>query len=229
MTSDVKIWIETHRDNIEKENFLPMYQGLLLKNGIINQIPELTSIFLAADINPLESMEKVPSYFAYHLDDELLAKVLPLPSGIHTIGEGAFSCTNLSSSIDLSHIRIINVEAFAYATLPHVTIPEEVTIGMQAFRGSTVEEVILGERDSVFTGAFKDCSKLTKIIIPANISLPGDHIFSGCSSLTSVVYRGTMEWWVRRKPYPGWVEGSAIEVVHCKDGDIDISNYPRLN
>ena len=118
MTSDVKIWIETHKDNIEKENFLPIYQGLLLKNGIINQIPELTSIFLNAGINPLKNMEKVPSYFAYHLDDELLTKVLSLPSNIHAIGEGAFSCTNLSSSIDLSYIRIINVEAFAYATLP---------------------------------------------------------------------------------------------------------------
>ena len=54
------------------------------------------------------------------------------------------------------------------------------------------------------------------------------NISYGCSSLTSINYGGTMQQWnaINKRPesdyYHAWNYKSAITVIHCTDGDIEI-------
>jgi len=71
------------------------------------------------------------------------------------------------------------------------------------------------------TEAFYYCDSLTSIpTIPVSVENL-DYTFYGCTSLTAITYAGTMAQWDTIHK-DGWNEDSAITVVHCSDGDINI-------
>ena len=82
---------------------------------------------------------------------------------------------------------------------------------------STVEDVtvfcIAGE-------AFKKCYQITSVTIPASITVIGIDAFKDCTSLTSFTYLGTMAQW---NAYSDLDLGIYRYVVHCLDGDIDLT------
>ncbi|AEF80839.1 leucine-rich repeat domain-containing protein [Leadbettera azotonutricia] len=91
-----------------------------------------------------------------------------LPTGLTSIGDGAFSgCTGLTS----------------------MPLPDELTsIGSNAFNGcSGLTSIILPDGlTSIGSNAFNGCSGLTSIILPDGVTSTGDFAFNGCSGLTSI-------------------------------------------
>ena len=94
-----------------------------------------------------------------------------IPSGVTTIGNGAFSgCKSLTSVTIPPSVTTIGERAFFQCSnLTSVTIPQSVTtIGM---------------------GAFSWCHKLTRVTIPASVTTIGNGAFLWCRNLTSVTIR----------------------------------------
>ena len=46
--------------------------------------------------------------------------------------------------------------------------------------------------------------------------------FSGCESLTSITFQGTIAQWKKIELGDGWNNDIPAEVVHCTDGDVEI-------
>lgn len=67
-----------------------------------------------------------------------------------------------------------------------VTIPSEVIkIGKGAFKGSGISSVVFegNSLKSIDDEAFRDCARLTNIMIPEGVIQIGDNAFSGCINL----------------------------------------------
>lgn len=91
-----------------------------------------------------------------------------------------------------SSVTTIGNSAFTYANLTSITIPNSViTIDNYAFASCRNLTSISFEGNSQLTSigiqAFSDCSSLTSIFIPSNLTIITDFAFFGCSSLTSII------------------------------------------
>lgn len=75
--------------------------------------------------------------------------------------------------------------------------------------------------DYIPTEAFANQTNLTGVIIPSNIEGISSNVFSGCSSLTSIEYDGTIDEFEDITKDSAWRDGSSIEYVQCTDGIID--------
>lgn len=70
--------------------------------------------------------------------------------------------------------------------------------------------------------AFYNCSGLTSITIPDSVTSISDYALSDCDRLTGIIYKGMKEQWraVNKSVY--WKYNSAIKIIHCIDGDIQL-------
>lgn len=75
------------------------------------------------------------------------------------------------------------------------TVPDTVTtIGSYAFRGSSfLSEVDLGHVTTVESNAFRDCSKLLRLVIPDSMVSIGSWAFDNCSSLVDIEFGNGLE------------------------------------
>ncbi len=107
---------------------------------------------------------------------------------VTSIGGSAFNhCTSLTSITIPDGVKNIGYGAFKDCTgLISVTIGDSVT----TIEGST------GHEDYPRDGAFANCTHLTSITIGKGVKSIGAETFSGCDSLKSVHYRGTLADWV---------------------------------
>ena len=101
-----------------------------------------------------------------------------LPNSVTSIGYSAFAgCSGLTSVTISNKVTCIEKRTFLNCTsLVYVTIPNSVTkIEGDYYNGNNLP------------GAFSGCTSLVSISIPSNVTEIGDYVFSGCSSLTSVI------------------------------------------
>ncbi|MDE6411801.1 MAG: leucine-rich repeat domain-containing protein [Clostridia bacterium] len=91
-----------------------------------------------------------------------------IPAGVTVIGREAFSgCTNLATVKVGSGLVEIGHAAFSGCAITEITIPASVT--------------------TINTSAFENCANLETVeMLPANLNLLGEQVFSGCSSLVSI-------------------------------------------
>ena len=78
---------------------------------------------------------------------------------------------------------------------------------------------------------FRNCSSLTTISLPTNMSGQTGGLtktmFSGCTSLVTINYAGTMAQWNALSKHSSWRQGSAIRYIECSDGTIDLDQVPN--
>ena len=116
-----------------------------------------------------------------------------IPSGVTTIGEGAFdSCRKMTAvTIPLS-VTKIDKNGFNYCEgLTTVVIPASVTsVGDWAFCRAVKEVTISEGVQTIGTGVFCQCYGMTSVTIPSSVTSIGKSVFSGCNKLETVVMRG---------------------------------------
>ena len=124
-----------------------------------------------------------------------------IPNSVNTMAWHSFeNCTGLTNAVFESGAVIIGGYAFkGCSKLRHVEIPDSIeSIGPQAFRGSGLVDVTIGDGvRRINQLAFSGCSNLKKITFGANVQYIPDQILSGCRLLEEVVFKGgpsRIEW-----------------------------------
>lgn len=147
--------------------------------------------------------------------------------------------------------RISEAALAEYVKYKTVTIPESVTvIDMRAFKNCTgLESVVLHDGISyIGADAFENCVALTEITLPKSLEWIQTGLFANCINLQKVIigneverivygafydcsalrelhYLGTKAEWNKIQKDETWNTKSAITVVHCADGDVDLIEY----
>ena len=139
-------------------------------------------------INIGDSVQRIPSSFAYNLDS---LTSITIPKNVITIGNYAFgNCSNLT----ILNFNAINCEVTSSSYLENCPITT-INIGDSVHRlpnyfASNLDSLItISIPESVTTieySAFRDCNSLASITIPENVTTIGSYAFSGCSSLTTL-------------------------------------------
>jgi len=101
---------------------------------------------------------------------------ITIPASVTSIGNSAFSgCTSLTGTIDLSHVKTLGNTVF----------------GSSASDACTgITGVVLSDELTTIGTAFRYCSGLTSITIPASLTSIPENAFSGCTNLVTVVFAG---------------------------------------
>lgn len=88
----------------------------------------------------------------------------------------------------------------------------------------TLEEVDLSNikitwlRDYAFYGR----SNLRKVILPKGLLTIGKSVFFNCTSLTNIIFNGTIEEWIKMDQYLDWNYNVPATYVQCIDGEVEI-------
>lgn len=121
--------------------------------------------------------------------------------------------------------------------LTEITVPSSiVNLGQSVFNGCSAltsvygleytENVYLPPENSG-NDAFRNCTSLTHCGLPHSYTywsggaIKAD-VFYGCSSLTTIIYNGTMAEWNAISKNSNWRRNSAIQYVQCTDGTITL-------
>ena len=123
---------------------------------------------------------------------------LTLPSGLVSVGEGAFLGTSELVEVVFGRgLKSIGAEAFADSSVRHVYLPAELeTLGASAFSGCTSLVTVSfapgSQLQLIAEGTFYGCKALAEITLPPFVrQIAGDGkngAFYGCTSLSSVIF-----------------------------------------
>ena len=142
-----------------------------------------------------EGLESVES--AFYRCDSLTS--VTIPAGVKL--EGAFNrCLNLKDVTFESGIKVIsNGIFFRCPAITEIQIPDGVeTIEFNAFA----------------------CSGLTEVILPKSLTSIGNGAFASCTSLTSIIFEGTVEEWNAIEKVDNWNMNVPATKVVCCDGEV---------
>lgn len=117
-----------------------------------------------------------------------------IPKSVTSIDSMAFIYTLLKSVTIPKSVTSIGLQAFFGTPLTSVTISNSVTrIGPQAFAKTKLKSVIIPNSvKSIGDLAFAYTPSLTTISIPNELLVLGLNVFEGDSSLTKIIYCGTL-------------------------------------
>lgn len=118
-----------------------------------------------------------------------------LSSKLREIGRWCFACCTALQQIELpSSLQILGVDAFRESGLVKITIPEVQGISGLFSECKKLEEVTFAGKsmDVLGSGMFYDCTSLTTVNLPAEVSMVHIDAFKGCEKLTSVNFYGDM-------------------------------------
>ena len=130
------------------------------------------------------------------------------------------------STIIPNGIKYIGREAFSdYTELKSIDIPNSIThIGIGAFAGCNelLNLNIPSGVSHIEDYAFYLCFDFELVTIPTSVVHIGELVFRMCKSLKFITYSGTKQEWEQIEKHVTWNIESAIKVIHCADGDIEI-------
>ena len=117
---------------------------------------------------------------------------LNIPKGVTSVNDFAFTGCLYFDKLNIPNtVTYIGHYAFSQCThLEQVAFAKNSTLetlGKYAFKGCAFANITLPETLKTFDGAFRECSQLTSIDIPAGITSIGDETFYGCIGLEEVV------------------------------------------
>ena len=152
---------------------------------------------------------------------------IKIPSGVTYIGYGAFSASSLSSITFSPNSQLTTIEdrAFEYSNISSIEIPASVEeIGYEAFYDSSLSSITFAPNSqltAIQTESFSFTS-ITSIEIPASVILIGPYAFDSCNELVEIKYKGTVEAWNAINKGEGWNRGVPATKVICSDGEVSI-------
>lgn len=157
MSEQVKHLIETFIDDIDNNNFDPLYNATITNKWHISMIRELTDQLWACEIDPILYLDYIPSGYFAKAD----IKHYDIPEHIKRIKKGAFFETPIES-ITL-HDKIVKVDSMAFAgcgELKFVTIQNpQIVINTDVFMLNHVLH------DIYFNGTFDQYINLDHMIM----------------------------------------------------------------
>ena len=118
---------------------------------------------------------------------------IKIPASVTTIGMEAFlGCSNLASVIFAPGCKLRSIEQSSFencSSLVEITIPDCVeVIAENAFRNSSLRSAKLPEStEIIYDGAFAECSNLTNMWVPSNVTTIGNLAFFNCGNLAAVI------------------------------------------
>ncbi|MBR4751866.1 MAG: leucine-rich repeat protein [Thermoguttaceae bacterium] len=126
-----------------------------------------------------------------------------IPAGVTSIGLDAFQgCSSLKTLVIPANVTSIDVGNFYDSSLTAIKVagnnPEFCSVGGVLFHKKTKELIAypVGRNEEEYTipagvtsigGAFRHCSSLKTLVIPASVTNIGGYAFYGCSSLETLV------------------------------------------
>lgn len=133
-----------------------------------------------------------------------------MPNSVETLVQFAFMyCTSLSSITLSNSLTQIKFSTFLNCTnLSSIIIPSGITT--------------IGDNDNWPLGVFANCQSLSSVTLPSTITDLCGSLFSGCSSLETIIYQGTKSQWYTINKHSEWRNYSSIRYVQCIDGTVDL-------
>ena len=200
-----------------------IYKYISSRSFSTKDIRSLTQILYSIDVNPLNYLTYVPSYFLLDIDSTIN---ISIPNNITSIGDYAFyHCSGLVGISIPDSVTTIGRCAFdSCSKLTKIVIPDSVTsIEREAFWGcSDLHTITINSNITEINDGFAQvCENLTEVFIPKTVLIIGSYSFSDCPSLREIHYNGTKQGWRKIKKHRTWKTASPIETIHCIDGDIN--------
>ena len=181
--------------------------------------------------------DRVDNYSVTHIDTSAFSEdlfITSLTAHLPYVGKYAFwKCTNLKR-VNLSDLMSISEYAFeACSSLTDVYIEfQESSSGrlreacfMDCASLTNISFVNLG---SIEFGAFRRCTSLASITLPVTLNYIGTGAFSGCETLGTIYYEGTVEQWEAIDKISGWRGNAPIAVVQCSDGQASVIEPDKI-
>lgn len=180
-------------------NAAATYQYTVSEDGILTQITDENGESLSGVVE-LASDQGIREIGSAFTGNEEITYV-KLPSGVTSIGEGAFKgCTSLKGIYLPNSAQTIGASAFENCTrLTQLALPKNVeTIGDKAFSADTalfmiyMRDADYGSLTSIGERAFYQCTALSKFcsdasfVMPGALEVIGASAFEGCASIESV-------------------------------------------
>ena len=161
-----------------------------ISSGVFDGCTGLTSLVVESGNSVFDSRNNCNAIIET-ASNTLIAgcKNTKIPSSVTSIGNSAFSGSDLTSIEIPSSVTSIGVDAFAGCSgLTSIDIPSSVTsIGNSAFSGSGLTSVeIPSSVMCIGDSAFYCCRGLISVTIPNSVTSIGERAFAGCYGLTSV-------------------------------------------
>ena len=151
------------------------FKQALVDNGVVNSLSDIT-----ANGNNLEVTTKSGNKFYLTAEVNSKDKVTGFEVAVITTNVPTQEEQQLVET-DLSYFKFNNAGDTIIGVVNKNTLPSEIVIPSK--NGDvTVNRIGI----DVNSAAFKNCTNLTKVIIPNSITSIGEYAFSGCTNLTKI-------------------------------------------
>lgn len=251
MKSEVKDFLEKHEDLIKQEDFEKLYN--IGKYEISNIIPDLTRVFFEAGIDPLEYMNEIPSFYLekalitdfycpesikyigrYAFNECKNLTKITVGTNVTSIDSYAFSwCESLIDITIPDSVVSMGDGVFLGCTgLKHITWNAKNCqelgwgwkIGPIFGECLNVTTLTIGDGVNILPDyIFNRCTGLKTVIISDSVASIGSNVFAACPNLVDINFKGTKIQWQNIQKSESWNESSAIKIVRCIDGDINLN------
>ncbi len=149
---------------------------------------------------------------------------ITLPYSLETIGEAAFSDSNICNIINLSQVSVIPYKCFegCYKLKSIDSLDKIERIEELAFQYCKIEEFLLANIRFIAANAFDRCNELRTITLGSELTTIGDRAFLWCSNLSSIEIPGKVE----HIGSSAFENCSLLEEIIFKDGELPLT-FPR--